>query len=292
MFLIYLVAPVFAQVEIEVTTDSVIMSKGLQPAYITMIPQTSMKPVKKVWSRKIKNKTKSKIITKDNELSLQSTYIDEIHSEPINVYSFLYEINNKVKLVSLFEIDSLFFSYHDSTDIGQERIHFGIVKFMKEFAISEYTKSVQKELVAAEMNLDLLNKELKKIENKHEAYNKEVMTNEQKIKNSEDKILSLEKDNERKIEQIDRKKEAIDAITEDKNLYEVAKDQLKDLEKDKKKIEKSLEYERKEIIEFESAIFKANRKISKNLDLYDKKVEEIEEQQAKIEAIKAKLNIQ
>lgn len=289
---LFLLFNAHAQVEIEVTTDSVRISDEMKPAYIVLIPEAELKPVKNKWTRKIRSKTKSKLNIQDNEISIEGTYINTIYSSPIDIYSFLYEIDNQVKLVSLFKIDSVFFTYTDPQDVSQERIHYGIIKFMKEFAIEEYQNNINKEIFKEESKLQALNKELRKLEDKIEAYKKEIMTNEQRIQNSEDKIFSLEKDNNRKIDQIDRKKDAIAEIMDDDDLRKVAKDQLKTLEKDKKKIEKNLEKERKQVIEYESNIFQINRKINEiNVD-YEKKESEIEAQNQLIESIKTKLEIQ
>jgi predicted nucleic acid-binding Zn-ribbon protein len=98
-----------------------------------------------------------------------------------------------------------------------------------------------------------LNKEYKNISNDIEGEQKEIKQNEQDIKDSEDLISSYQSDSERKLGEINAKKEANASVTGDDALKQ-AKSELKSLEKDKKSIESKLAKEKKNIVKYQSNI--------------------------------------
>lgn len=291
MLFIFLM-PLFltAQVNIDVIQQPVKMSQGEQPAYIVMIPQADYDQVLKDWEKTIRQNTKSKIEESEHELFIQGTQISEISHNPINIYSAAIKTDSMVKVVAVFEIDSTFFTYsEEQPDLHTEKTHHGIKNFMKSFANDQYKSAVEIELSDAEKLLKTKNKELADLEKENESFQKEVKESEQNIKSSEDLISSYEKDSERKLAEINSKKESISGLSSDPELSGQAKDQLKALEKEKKNLGDKLEKEQKNIVEDQANIEALNRYIEDNVEKQAAKKAEIEGQEDILEAIKAKL---
>lgn len=279
-----------AQTKIEVTNENTTISKGNQPVYVVNIPEANPESVKKDWMKLIRQNTKSKVMESGAEISIKGTTISEIYDKPINLYSAIISQDSSIKLVSAFEIDSVFFEFRENNKTLQmENTHNAIKEFLKGFAIDQYKLAVQDQLDNEEKKLSNLNKEFNDFNKQVENDREKVKENEQNIKNSQDAIAGYEKDNERKIEEINSKKEANAAIKNDPELQKIAKGQLKDLEKEKSSIENNLEKEQKNIVNYQANIEDLNRDIESNLKLIEEKKTEISNQQAIVKAVTAKL---
>ncbi len=292
VILIIVLLPIFSigQENIEVTQKSVSMSQGEQPAYIVVVPQADYNQVLKEWKKTIRQNTKSKVEENEHELFIAGTLISSIHHQPINIYSAVIEKDSVIKVVAVFEIDSVFFAYSEENhDLKNEKTYHQIKNFMRDFAVSQYTYAIGLELSAAEKLLKTQNKDLKELGKQNEIYQKEMKESEQNIKNSEDLISSYEKDSERKLSEINSKKESIVGLADDPALASQAKDQLKTLEKEKKNISDKLEKEQKNIVKNQSNIEELNRYIEDNTEKQTAKKEEIENQEDVVDALKVKL---
>ena len=278
------------QEKTEVIQKSVKMSQGEQPAYIVKVPQANYDQVLKEWTKIIRQNTKSKIEESEHELFIQGTQIPEITNNPMNIYSAVISVDSMVKVVAVFEIDSLFFSFSgDQPDLQTEKTHHHIKHFMREFAVNQYKYAVGVELSGAEKLLKTKNKELKELGKQNEVYQKEMKGSEQNNKNSEDLISSYEQDNERKLSEINSKKESIASLSGDENLSNEAKDQLKTLEKEKRNIEDKLLKEQKNIVKYQSDIEDLTRYIEANSEKQLEKQAGIEKQEDVVNATKIKL---
>jgi hypothetical protein len=292
-FAFLILIPLFlnAQKKIEVTQENVTMSKGNQPAYKVIIPEANLDIVTKEWTKLIRQDTKSKVEVMGSELNITGTLIKEIYQEPFNIYSALVGADSAVKLFAVFEIDSMFFTAGENNNtLHGEKTDNAIKVFIRNFAVSQYKTAVQDKVDNEEKKLSKLNKEFEDLTKQVESDRKEIKENEQNIKNSQDAIAAYEKDNERKAAEIDAKKEANAIIKDDPELLKVAKNQLKDLEKEKSTIENNLEKEQKNIIKYQANIDELNRAIENNLITIEHKKIEITNQEAIVKEITAIFN--
>ena len=279
-----------AQGPVKISGKNVTMSKGEQPAFIVEIPQVNIESVKKSWMKLIRQNTKSKVSTENSEITILNTQIAEISDNPINIYSAVYQIDSAVKLVSLFEIDSAFFSFDgDKEDMTYERTYRGIEHFLHDFAVAEYREAVEAELKAENKELKNLNNELEKLVKQSETFHKKIMQNESDSLNSVAQISSLEIDKQRKQGEIDSKKESMASITGDKELYDEAKKYLKSLEKQRKKIEKEIDKLKANIVEYNSDKVELKRSIMENEKQKEELLNEISKQQETVKKVTAKL---
>jgi peptidoglycan hydrolase CwlO-like protein len=279
-----------AQVPVEISKKVVTMSKGEQPAFIVEIPQVTAENVEKSWMKLIRQNTKSKVSTENSEITILNTQIDEISDNPINIYSAVYQVDSAVKLVSLFEIDSSFFSFDgDKEDMNYERTYEGIEHFLHDFAVTEYKEAAEEELKAEDKELKNLNNELQKLVKQTESFQKKIKLNESDSLNAEDQISSLEIDKQRKQGEIDGKKESMSTISGDKELHDQAKKHLKSLEKQRKKIEKEIEKLMANIVEYHSDNVELKRGILENNKKKEELLDEISIQQETVIKVTGKL---
>jgi DNA repair exonuclease SbcCD ATPase subunit len=289
--LMLFIVPLFlsAQEKVEVIHKTVTLSLGEQPAYVVQIPESDYKNVTNDWKKIIRQNTKSKVEEIDNELIIKGTVINEINQGPINIYSTVINSDSTVKIIAAYEIDSVFFFFDDvNKTVQNEQTHQHIQHFMRDFAIEQYMDYVAGDLSNAEKHLKNLNKDYKNISGDIESEQKKIRQNEQDIKNSEDLISSYEKDSERKLGEINMKKEANASVTGEDAIKQ-AKSDLKSLEKDKKGIESDLAKEKKNIVKYESDIKESERKIEGLTKQQEEKKKEIEKQEDIVKAIDTKL---
>ncbi len=281
-----------AQQEITVKNEKINMSKGEQSAYIVEIPQAEYDNVLKSWSKTIRQNTKSKVDKGDHEVVIMETNIEEIYPTPINVYSSLIKSDSAIKLLAVFEMDSIIvFNYNESEkSVQDEKVHSHIKQFVRNFAVEEYQKAVEEELKVEEKKLKKLNKDLGDLLKQNENHHKDIKENEQKISHSEDAISSYEIDRERKLGEINTAKETIASVGDNPELLEQARDQLKALEKEKKGISNKLEKENKSIVKSQSNIDQLNNDIEKNLQSQQLTKDMIVDQEGQVQAVKVKLS--
>ena len=281
---------VSAQVPVKISGKNVTMSKGEQPAFIVEIPQANIESVKKSWMKLIRQNTKSKVSTENSEITILNTQIDGISEKPVNIYSAVYQVDSAVKLVSLFEIDSTFFSFDgDKDDMTYERTYRGIEHFLHDFAVAEYREAVEAELKVESKELKNLNNELQKLVKQTETFHKKIKQNESDSLNAEAQISSLEVDKQRKQGEIDSKKESMSSIAGDKELHNEAKKHLKSLEKQRKKIEKEIDKLKANIVEYHSDNVELKRSIIENDKQKEELLNEISKQQETVKKVTAKL---
>ncbi|MCF8378167.1 MAG: hypothetical protein K9H49_01240 [Bacteroidales bacterium] len=282
--------PGFSQKKIEVTTETVSMSKGEQPAYIVQVPEANYDDVLKEWTKLIRQNTKSKVEEEGIEYVILGTEIESIINQPINIYSAIIKADSSSKLIAAFEIDSMPYVYNEENkDLQAEKTHHNIQHFMRDFAVEQYKNKVSEDLKNAEKDLKTKNKEHKDITKDIENNQKDIQESEQNIKNSQDLISSYTGENERKLSEINNKKESISSLSGDEELAKQAKDQLKTLEKEKRSIENKLEKENKNIVGYEADIQEAERNITNLQEAKKAKENEIRMQEEIVKKIERKL---
>jgi len=278
-----------AQEKVEVAHKTVSISLGDHPAYIVEIPESDYKTVTNDWKKIIRQNTKSKVEEVGGEYIIKGTLINKISQDPINIYSTVIHSDTTVKIIAVYEIDSAFF-YLDKENktVQNEKTHQHIQHFMRDFAIEQYKDFVADDLSDAEKQLKSLNKSLKNISNDIESEQKKIKQNEQDIKDSEDLISIYQSDSDRKLSEINAKKESNASVTGEEAIKQ-ARSELKALEKEKKRIKKKLAKEKKNIVKYQSNIKEAEHEIEDLNELLEEKKEEIEKQEDVVKAIDMKL---
>ncbi|MDH5367289.1 MAG: hypothetical protein OEW67_09900 [Cyclobacteriaceae bacterium] len=216
--------------EIVFDHKKITMSKGDMPAIIMDIPETKADQVREGWSNLIRNKTKSKVETLNNEIYINGTVIEEISSEPINVYAQITENIHGTKVIAFFEIGDSFLS--DSTDTNKYN---GANIMMRNFGVNQYQDIVKEQVKIEKKLLEDLESDLDKYQKKNTRLHKQIKENEQDIINKESDIKMNLNDQDAKIEQISDQKRVVSKSSGD--AKKEAEKVLKELEKDRKKLQ-------------------------------------------------------
>jgi len=266
------------------------MSQGEQPAYIVDIPHADYKKVEKAWVRRIEEGTKIKSEKIGNEIVIKGAVIEEITSNPFNIYSKVYKIDTAVRLVNFFELDSVFL-YHPQYGTHEEEIYLAVRNAILDFALEQYQIVINSHLDDENEELALLEKEYNKLVKEEEKLLKSIKENEQDIERSNDIIEECDTDVETKKGEIEDQKEVVDLYRKgDPDKLSQAKVDLKALRKEKKKIDKKKEKELKNIVSYESDIIEAQRMIVTIEKEQEIKLRDIEIQKELIKQIEDKLD--
>lgn len=288
--LLFIVQGISAQVSFDVNAEIRKMSKGDQMSYTIDIPQADLKTVTKNWIKLLQEETKQKAIVSEHEIYIEGALVPEIVQKPINIYSYIYEVDSMIRVYSFFEIDSVFFAYSgNKDDIVGEKMYAGITNFTRKFAVGQYAIAVENELENEQKTLKSLLGELDKLEKDNQDLQKVIKENEQNIAESNDEIKLLDADNDRTISAISTQREVVSGIS-DKELKKTEQKELKNLESERKKIGNKLEKEQKRIVEYDAAIDKSKADIEKNLQLQEEKKKEIETQEEVVKSVEIKLD--
>ncbi len=234
---------------IRIENDSIQMSAGMQVAYVVYIPEVTLGKTEHDWIKKFSRTTATPIKNESNEIQIKNAKIRDISDKRINIYSSLVKPNeNVVKIIAVYEIDSVFFSPFKTQSIEDEKINYGIKNMMLNFAKKEYLALLKDNLFKAKSKYRIAKNKQDKLERSHESLLKQKLSLTLRVKNNLTELEGLENDEKRIVKQIEDKKDALVDIRDDKELYEIGRKQLKMLKKEKRKIEKNIERYSKENI--------------------------------------------
>jgi len=130
---------------------------------------------------------------------------------------------------------------------------------------------------------------LKKLQNDKESLEKKISKNEHNITVSEDDIRTLDADIAMKNEEIARVKVRLGSVGDDLVLKETLDSELKDLEKEKKKMQNTVKKEKKRIVGYESDIDNIKLEIPALVEQQNQKMLEIEQQRKTVSLFENKL---
>lgn len=285
-FALLVSATTFAQEKISVTIENKDMSRGNNPAYAVMIPQSTSEEVQKDWAKRIKQNTSARVIQKGVEYSITGTRVVEIYYDPINVYDAVVQVDSSVKLIALFEIDGIFFSpREEDAKFNNEKTNQDIKKFIYNFAVEEYRKSVSKQIEAGRKKLVDYGAQLAKLEKENTTFNSNLKTNENNLKTSEAKFSTLEKEREKIVAEVSKNQDNINSAPDKK----AAQKELKKSEKEMKTVGNNLIKEQDKIKNYKTKIIEFKDKIKKNLETQERTKWEIERKKKQVNELIEKL---
>jgi len=161
--------------------------------------------------------------------------------------------------------------------------------YMHDFGKEAYIKEVEEQLEAEENVLKELEKELKKLQNDKESMEKKISKNEHNIMVSDDDIRILDADIAIKNEELARAKVRLGSVGDNLVQRETIETEIKDLEKEKKKMLKSEQKEKKNIVGYNSDIENIKLEIPALVEQQNQKMQEIEQQRSTVNLFEIKL---
>jgi predicted nucleic acid-binding Zn-ribbon protein len=276
----------FGQKPIEVSGTEFKLGQVVYSGVQLMIPEASYELVEEMWIKALEKGTKSDVSEAQNgEITIFGAYLEATGDDPVNIYSQIIPRDSIVEMNACIELKRNEFITENTYESEFNQLK----TYMQDFGKEVYTEVVKDQLKAEEDVLDDLEKELKQLQNDQEKMEKNISKEEHKIEVGEDDIRTLESDLAVKNEEIARAKVQLNSAGDDPVQKETLKDALKDLEKDRKKILRSIKKERKHIVGNEADIDNTQVEIPSLVEQQNKKMQEIEQQRSRVAAFENKL---
>ncbi len=210
----------------------------------------------------------------NGEITIFGAYIKSIGDDPVNIYSQIIPRDSTIELNACIELKRNEFI----TEEFYESEFNQLKAYMHDFGKEAYIEEVEEQLEAEENVLKELEKELKKLQNDKESMEKKISKNEHNIMVSDDDIRILDADIAIKNEELARAKVRLGSVGDNLVQRETIEAEIKDLEKEKKKMLKSEQKEKKNIVGYNSDIDNIKLEIPALVEQQNRKMQEIEQQ--------------
>lgn len=251
-----------------------------------LIPEADWEEAEKMWIKALEKGTKSKVSeAHQGEITIFGAYVKSLSDDPVNIYSQIIPHDSLVELNTCIELKRSEFI----TEALYEPEFNQLKAYMHDFGKEVYIEEVENQIKAEENALKDLEKELKKLQNDQESKEKEISKDEHDIIVAEDDIRILDADIAIKNAEIAKTKGRLASVGSDALQRETVESELKDLEKERKKMLKSIEKERKSIVKSNSDIDNARMEIPGLVEQQNQKMQEIESQRSRVQEFEAKL---
>ena len=264
-----------AQKPILVSEDSITFGKGKLPGLSVTIPEVNYEKTLKTWTRDLQSRTKSKLVTENNELTIFGARIKEISPNPINVYSKMMNLDSAIKINVSFELnkDKYIERSTGETDLNNAKI------YLKEFAKNQYIDLAKDQADAEDKKLRDLQKDLSTLEKDKTRLQKAIESENTSIVSENDKITVQNNELASVTAEIIEQNKQVGS-TEDDKTKKAKNNYIDDLEKRKKKIQNLIESSQNSINKSNNEIDKANAEIPRNDKTQEQVNDKIEKQQS------------
>lgn len=279
-----LLNPVFGQKDMHVAVKEVIeaMSKGTHTGFEMMIPEQTFKSIKSDLGKYLRKGSKSKTEEANGELFIRGAVVKNITHLPLNIYVKNREVTDGVVLTAWFTADDETFYSETANPLETASIK----KYLRDFGVQMHYEAVNE----IKLNQE---RQLKKLENELDELRSEKQRSERKIKEAERDIESNKRSLETtgkllmtKEEELLRQREVVSKLSGTGGDEEkLAKNNLKKIESDKRKLEKEQESLNRKNDNNSSDIENEKRNIDRNMKKQDEKQSEIDKQKDKVKAV-------
>ena len=239
--------PVFSQNGYEVSVGRRTLNLADSTVFVLEIHRAIEKDVTTSWKKALEEK-KVKFEFKNDQLSILGVLIEEIDDKPLDLFSTVVQQDKGVKLYSVFIVDG------ERVDPkGEEGTSVKVRKLLSKFGSSVYLEVLERELEEKEEMLKNLTKDREKNLKSQDKAEKGIQKDSLSIGVNETDISLLKGQLEGATERYNEKKNYI-ASTKfaDKDAAKEAKSELKDLDKERKGIEKNIQKHSDQILELKS----------------------------------------
>ncbi len=276
---------VFAQKQITVLEDTFAMSKGTQTGFQVVVPQITLIEAEKQWLKYVATGTKVKATAVNGENIQPGAVNPNVSPKPFTIYSKLLETTEGVRITAwLTENDTIFFSKQVNSDQD-----LAVQKYIRDFAVAVYHNEVKDELQAEQDKQKALEKELNNLIKEEEKSGKKISESNRAIQKSTDNIATNNGDIQNMAYKISDQKGMVERTASDPNAHKGAKQTLKDLENQRKKLQSQNVAENKNIDAMNKTIREEERKITDLKEREASKTTEIEQQKQKVKEVLTKL---
>jgi peptidoglycan hydrolase CwlO-like protein len=250
-------ASMFAQDTLKVIEEERFMSKGNQNGFSVVIPQARLKDVTSSWKKYVREKNKSDFKEVKGEYILTKTLIPAISADSVMLYTIFTEATNHINLATFITRDDVAFCSSATDKNLSEKIK----AYVRTFAVGEYRKAVADELDQEQKKLKDIEENIADLEKENEKMEKKIKSNEREISTIKSNIRTNENEQDINEKGMYHQQQLISTL-EKSDLKEEQEKKLKELEKAKKRLQKENKSLHEDIDELESE----NKSLKKKID--------------------------
>lgn len=248
-----------------IATPVLQMSKGEQQAILVKINNKDTEQVTKRWKKAMNPKglkdafNQSPKVDKDRaEYHVTGVVIEEISGDTLEIYSTIYNEEDKTVITTFFERNGVFLSENNALPEFK-----AAQAYVREFAIDSYKNAIKEDIKNQDKIVSDLKGQLKKLDKDNLKNEKSIAKNTSEISTIESEIKINLADQSRFEEPISNQKGVLLATTDDE-AKKVEKAKLKELESDKKKLQKENKKMHSKIAKLKNEIDRYKNNISQN----------------------------
>ena len=275
-----------AQKPITIEESKITFKHGTIPGFMLTIPEVSYKAVEGSWIKSLEKGTKSKVQNDMGELTIFGALIKEIGGAPINVYSYVKNLDTVILLAASFELKKNEYVTMENRQEESAKTR----EYLLGFAKDHYLELAKEQLDNEEKKLSKLEGDLKSLENNKNKLEKMIQSNNVTIGSTNDaqvilrtNLLSL---NDELLAQTNQYNALEEGTTKDEK-----KKYIDDLEKSIKKTNRDIESGEKKIVDLQSEIEKGkNDTLPNNLKEQEQTRSAMDEQKEVVNSYKVKYN--
>jgi len=242
------------------------------------ITHVSKKTIEKSWKKTLKQHADQVSFKASPWAASVMRFEDETADSLTLLSKITHSKNNVVLLTWLQHQDSTLVPAADSLRFEAMR------KFVFDFASSKYHDGLSKEIKTSERELNGLNYSLKSVEEEYERLERDTLRKVEHIAETEIEIEEIRAEIEMQKKQIENQQQAMSDIT-DPLQREIELKTLKEMKREKKKLERQVKSAKGRITSYKEAIVADKRKMKDNIKKQDLRKKEIVEKEAEIKQL-------
>lgn len=276
-----------SQYKVEVEYGMKKMSQGEQMAVSVFVPEAHAKDIETVWRKYVNNRKlgerigtlatqignifkgsdnqtgydRLRVEKKGDEWYVRSIEESTITSHSLDIYAQMNDQSEGCLFSAFFQFtDSIFIN---ESNVSGDRLE-SLKSYIRDFGVEAYQSVVDDQIKEAKKEVAVQEKILKKMEGKTRQEERAITRAESDIQKFNAEIFEVESDIVRLGEVISGKKSTYTGVTKDSPEYDLMKDELKDLSKQKSKYFREIKSFKNRIKSKEQDIRSSQRKIVEN----------------------------
>ncbi|HEX2919610.1 MAG TPA: hypothetical protein VHO50_00445 [Bacteroidales bacterium] len=266
-----------AQEKIIVSDDSLSFANSKMPGFTIFIPEADYEKTVKNWTKLLESGTRSKVIDKNNEMTIFGARIKEISDNPVNIYSIINDNDESVELQAAIELERD--QFIGVTEAGKAK------EYLFDFAREQYLDVANEQLDDEKSKLRSLENELSTLQREQERIERSSRENAKVIAEEQERIKSLNQE--------------LDYLTSETTVSDTSVIGMggrntnvnKDREKEIKKTEREIRTAEKKISRSESEIDANSHEIPRNAEAREELRNRITEQQVIVSSYENKVDV-
>lgn len=264
-----------AQEPITITEDSLSFGNSTMPGFIVTIPEVAYDDVVKNWTKELESGTRSKVVGKNNELTIFGARKREVSDNPVNIYSILNEGNGTLNMQVAMELERDM--YIDPAEAGNAK------EYLFDFAKEQYMEYVSEQLNDEKSKLRSLESDLNSLQREQSKMEKSSRKSSEIIAEEQERLSNLNNELEYLSAEPGQDDPEITGMgTRDP-------DAEKDLEKEIRKLNRQISSAERKIERAEDEIDKNQRDIPRNAEEQQAARNAVTEQEVIVRSLEDKL---